>query len=199
MKASWWKYVLLALLAAGVVACGKDNKGANTANNVYSYTSGVQTPAGATSISDFRNKVAAGQFLVQPTPQVTYLYGKLMRNGSSNCSKWWIFTSCSYSGGSGSSNMTRSAATDGSYFRHELAGDGNALVNKLVWIASHTYMPIQSYNGSATTLYAFRTSEGDYYIDLAQPMVANPVQFIPADTEADGYYYTKYYYQYITW
>lgn len=209
MKASWWKYVLIALISAGVIACGKDNSAGNGTNIVSNpITGGVSNPTGASSISDFRNKVTNNHFKSLISSGQTFLYWDLQQTQSSNnsnCSEVWGFLQwCNYNSGSTNysySAFSRSAHPDGR-IRHE-RGNASAVHSFLKSIASsNQYQAVQrGYNGayyssngsSSTTAYMFSTSSGLYIIDLSFPLTANPVVFQPATgSSAEGYFYGGY-------
>ncbi len=196
MKASWWKYVLLALLTAGIVACGKDNKAANngeitTANPL---TNGVSTAVTSSSYEEFRQQVVNGQFVTQQYSAVTYYFVDVYYSSqNNNCSSWWIFSACSSSQQTSGSFMRRYDKVN-NFTEHEYGNDINAVHGQLVSIVNS---PAGTFGTNGTrqissTAWEVRNSSGAYYvIDVAQPIVANPVFYRPANVQnEDGYAYS---------
>lgn len=195
MKASWWKYVLLALLTAGVVACGKDNKTAVPTNITSGnpLTNGTTTAVTSTDFGTFKNQVAAGQFVVQQYSAVTYyFYDVVFSSQNNNCDKWWIFTYCSSSNQSGGSFMRRYDKVN-NFVEHEYGNSIQAIHAQLVGIvnsASATYGS-SGYRQVSPTAWEIRNSAGAFYvIDVSKPVIANPVYYRPANVSTeDGYSY----------
>ncbi len=176
MKASWWKFVLLALLTAGVVACGKDNKaGTSSVTTGNPLTNGVSTAVTSSSFEEFRQQVVNGQFLNQASAVVEYRLKEVRFKTSS-----WSTTG---------SYIYRRYDKTINFVEHEFGNDIVAVHNKLIEIAN------QGNNFTAikvgASAYEVRTTTGaKYIIDLAQPLVVNPVYYRPADIQAeDGYVY----------
>lgn len=195
MKASWWKFVLLALLTAGVVACGKDNKaGTSSVTTGNPLTNGVSTAVTSTSFEQFRQQVVNGQFVTQQYSAVTYYFVDVYYSSqNNNCSSSWIFTACSSSQQSGGSFMRRYDKVN-NFIEHEYGNDIGSVHNQLISIVNN---PAGTFGTNGTrqisqTAWEVRNASGAYYvIDVAQPVVANPVFYRPANTQVeDGYAYS---------
>lgn len=200
MKASWWKYVLLALLTAGVVACGKDNKGgSNTLTYGNPLTNGTSTAVTSSDFATFKNQVAAGQFVAQQYRVVEYRYVDVFfSQQNNNCDKWWIFNVCSSSSQSGSGGFSRAYNRDNNLAQHELGSNIETVHGQLVSIVnSATATAYEAgYRQISPSAWEVRTPQGAYYvIDVSKPVIANPVYYRPANVSTeDGYAYSYFLY-----
>lgn len=177
MKASWWKYVLLALLTAGIVACGKDNKAgtSSTVVNGNPLTNGVSTPVTSSSFEEFKQQVINGQFVNQINAVVEYRLTEVHFKSSS----WYLTGSYIY----------RRYDKTINFVEHEFGNDIASIHNKLIEIVNqgNNFTVIKR----AASAYEIVTASGArYIIDLAKPLVVNPVWYKPADIQAEeGYTY----------
>lgn len=196
MKASWLKFVLIGLFAAGVVACGKDNK-AGTSSVTYGnpLTNGTTTAVTSTDFGTFKQQVINGQFIQQQYSAVTYYFVDVYYSSqNNNCSNWWIFTACSSSNQSGGSFMRRYDKVN-NFVEHEYGNTVQAVHNQLISIVNNPASTYGSpgYRQVAPSAWEIRTAAGAYYvIDVSKPVAANPVFHRPADVNAeDGYAFSS--------
>lgn len=192
MKASWWKYVLLALLTAGVVACGKDNSGSGTGVSTNPIYNGVGTAPVSNSFAEFKQQVNSHQFVgMQHDYERYYYYNIDYQADNNNCDKWWIFSICSSSSNSNAGQFTRSFSKFSGTGTHEW-GTPDQVLQKLKDIVNRAQNGTKYGQSSWVVL----DSDGSYYIiDLAAPVMANPLYYRPANVNStDGYSY--WYYEY---
>lgn len=197
MKASWWKYVLLALLTAGVVACGKDNKASNANNNNVNTNpiySGVGTAPSSNSFAEFKQQVINGQFVQMQNDFERYFYYNVDYQANNNdCDKWLGFiTVCSSSSGSSSSagQFSRYFSKYNNTGSHELGSEPSQVHSQLVSIVNGA-VNAQKYGQSSYLIY--HADGSAYIIDLGAPVMANPMYYRPADiNNNDGYSYWYY-------
>tara|TARA_R110000868_G_scaffold20678_1_gene87111 strand:- start:4899 stop:5474 length:576 start_codon:yes stop_codon:yes gene_type:complete len=163
MKASWLKFVLIGLFAAGVVACGKDNKAANGVGTNAFINDGVSQPVSTNSYDEFRQQVANGAFLSLPSQFVRYDGVDLSYTWKKN------FIGIYYCAISQDGYKDRIYA-NGTY-THELGTTASAIHSAIVQIVNSP----QNVARLSATRYMIRHANFDYVIDLALPLVANPV------------------------
>lgn len=172
MKASWWKYVCLALITAGVVACGSDNK-TNTdvaATNAIG-TGGVLNPVSTSTYSEFRNQVVAGNFQAITNGLVYVVY-----NGMNINYEWkGGFLGCKYTNGS----LKERAYNQGNY-THEYGSTPQAIVAGISAIVNAP----QAYVQLSGTRWRIYHGGYHYEIDTSRPLVANPVSKVADGTQS---------------
>ena|SRR5690606_20046048 len=166
MKASWWKYVLLALITAGVVACGSDNKtgDVNQATNGFG-TGGVQTPVSTNSYSEFRNQVLAGNFKALPS-NVTY-----SRYEGYNYNLDWDDVVFGIDGCKHRNGGVKERVYDNGTYSHEYGTTWQSIVSGFGSIVNAP----QNYSRVSGTYWIVLHGGFEYGFDLNLPIVANPV------------------------
>ncbi len=177
----YWK-TLLMFLIVGVIAtsCGgsgdEEKEESIVITNPSTYTGGVGNVGNVSNYSSFVTEVQAGRFISVPNGRMTFIYNLYSYEVRERDGIFGI----DYTSTDVDFLRTFGRSVNGSTVNHEFGSSNQEIINNLVNILNNVKAQVQT--GPA----AFRVltfNDEVYEINLAIPLVGNPVYYVSEDAE----------------